>query len=185
MLTCLGFGPRCVGMVNTLFSCASAFFSVNNSLYPHILLHWSIRQGCPLAPHLYVLTADALGYLLEAAHMQRQLRGVSLPDDKELTRQKPSLNTQNTTKKLETQDFVTYYKEKYAVERKTKFPCRMLKAIPYGDDKKTFEISYRNGNILCACTCCQLAIKLTPYNFDCTNLIRPEMEKRLREYGFG
>jgi hypothetical protein len=79
MLTCLGFGQCCVGMINTLFTCASAFVSVNNVLSPCIHLHRSIRQGCPLAPYLYVLTVDALGYLLEATHLQGQLRGISLP----------------------------------------------------------------------------------------------------------
>ena len=55
MFTCLGFGPRCVGMVITLFSYASALISVINTLYPRIHLHKSIRQGCPLAPYLYEL----------------------------------------------------------------------------------------------------------------------------------
>lgn len=87
-----------------------------------------------------------------------------------------------TTSLLETQDFVTYFGDHNAVEKNQKFPCRRLKAIPYGDDNQTFDISYRSGNILCACTCCQLAIKLTPYNFNCTNLIRPNMDKILREY---
>jgi hypothetical protein len=34
MLTCLGFGPRCVAMVNTLFTNASTFVSINNALSP-------------------------------------------------------------------------------------------------------------------------------------------------------
>jgi hypothetical protein len=42
MLTCLGFDPRCLGMVSTLFSCASSFISVNNTLSPHIHLFKSI-----------------------------------------------------------------------------------------------------------------------------------------------
>ena len=30
-------------------------------------LQRSIRQGCPLAPYLYVIIADALGYMLQDA----------------------------------------------------------------------------------------------------------------------
>ena len=75
MLTCLGFGERCVSMVNTLFSCTSSFVSMSNSLSRHIHLHRSIRQGCPLAPYLYALTVDALGYLLEATLHQGKIRG--------------------------------------------------------------------------------------------------------------
>jgi hypothetical protein len=52
------------------FSSASAFVSMNNSLAPHTSLHRSIRQGCPLVLYFYVLTIDALGYLLEDAWLQ-------------------------------------------------------------------------------------------------------------------
>jgi hypothetical protein len=39
MRTCLRFGPRCVGMVNILFSSASTFYLVNNLMPPYIFLH--------------------------------------------------------------------------------------------------------------------------------------------------
>lgn len=39
--------------------------------------------GCPLALYLYVLTADALGYLLEASHIVRQIHSILLSDDLE------------------------------------------------------------------------------------------------------
>lgn len=73
-----------MAMVNTPFSNASTFVSIHNSLSPRILLHRSIRQGCPLALDLYVLTIDALGSLLEVARLQGQLRGISLPDGFEM-----------------------------------------------------------------------------------------------------
>ena len=77
MLTYLGFGLRCVSVVKTLFSYAFAFVSINNTLSPHIHLHKSIKQGCPLAPYLYVLNVDALGYLLETTNQQAHIRGVT------------------------------------------------------------------------------------------------------------
>jgi hypothetical protein len=60
-------------MVNTLFTNAFAFVSINNALSPWILLHRSIRQGCPSAPYLYVLMVDALGYLLESTRIARKV----------------------------------------------------------------------------------------------------------------
>jgi hypothetical protein len=39
MLTCVGFRPRCVTVVNTLFTNTSAFVLVNNSLSLHFFLH--------------------------------------------------------------------------------------------------------------------------------------------------
>jgi hypothetical protein len=43
MLTCLGFGPWCVSMINTLFSCALAFVLVNNvvSFHPLSQVYWT------------------------------------------------------------------------------------------------------------------------------------------------
>jgi hypothetical protein len=67
MLSCVAFGSWCVAMVNTLFTNTLAFVSVNNSLSLHFSLHHS--SGCPLASYLYMLTANALGYLLEATHI--------------------------------------------------------------------------------------------------------------------
>lgn len=41
-------------------------------------------KGCPLAPYLYVLTAFALGYLLETVRVVGQIKGISLPDGFEM-----------------------------------------------------------------------------------------------------
>lgn len=84
MLQCLGFGPNCVAMVHTLFSNTSAFVSMNSTMTNHIPPYCSIRQGCPLAPHLYVLVVDALGYSLESARIQERIQGISLLDESEM-----------------------------------------------------------------------------------------------------
>lgn len=43
-------------------------------------MHHNIHQRCPLAPHMYVLTIDALGYSLEASHFSRHILGIRLLD---------------------------------------------------------------------------------------------------------
>ena len=80
MMTCLSFGSYCVRMVSTLFSNVETFVSTNKSFPPCISLNRSIRQGFPLAPYLYVLTVDALGYFLEEACIVGQIRGIMLLD---------------------------------------------------------------------------------------------------------
>lgn len=51
---------------------------------PCIHLHRSIKQGCALAPYLFVLTADVLGYLLKEARVQVRLRWISHPREDEM-----------------------------------------------------------------------------------------------------
>jgi len=60
----LRFVLQCVSMMNTLFKNASTFVFVSKEFYPLNYLHHSILYGCPLAPYLYVLGIDALGYFL-------------------------------------------------------------------------------------------------------------------------
>ena len=86
MLSCLGFGSKCVGMINTLFYSTSTFgVVVNNTLSPCIPLHHAIREGFPLAPHLYVVIMDDLGYLLETSQVQGHIQGVILPYSSKMT----------------------------------------------------------------------------------------------------
>jgi hypothetical protein len=56
-------------MVNALIFNVYAFVYVNGVFQDKIMLHKLIRQGCALAPYLYVLVVDALGYLLEVARI--------------------------------------------------------------------------------------------------------------------
>jgi hypothetical protein len=51
---------------------------VNDVLSEFIALQCSTRQVCPLALFLYVITVDALGYLLEVARMQGKISGYLL-----------------------------------------------------------------------------------------------------------
>lgn len=71
------FGPNCIAMVKTLFSKASAIVSINNTLTKCIPLHQSIRRGSSCS---YVLSVDALGYLLESKRTQRRFHRISLQD---------------------------------------------------------------------------------------------------------
>jgi hypothetical protein len=79
MLSFLGYGKQFVSVVKTMFSNASVFVLVNGVLLDKIVLNNSIREGCPLTPYLYVLAANALGFLFNESRMQGWVRGISIP----------------------------------------------------------------------------------------------------------
>ena len=81
MLHWLGFGPKLQKYVKMLFQDANAQIIINNSLTTPFELQQSIRQGCSLSPFLYVLTADALGYLLHGANHLNLIKRISIPQN--------------------------------------------------------------------------------------------------------
>lgn len=79
MLKWLGFGPKLQAHVRMLFQDANSQIIINNMMTDPFPLQRSIRQGCPLASYLYVITADALGYMLQGARKLKLISGVSIP----------------------------------------------------------------------------------------------------------
>jgi hypothetical protein len=49
---------------------------MNGEVGPDFQLARSVRQGCPLAPYLFILTTDVLGYML--ADPRHEVEGLSL-----------------------------------------------------------------------------------------------------------
>ena len=64
-----------------LFADANAQLIINKELLNPFPLLCSIRQGCLLSPFLYVLIADALGYLLQKYNQMNLIKGISIPDN--------------------------------------------------------------------------------------------------------
>jgi hypothetical protein len=61
MLICLGFGPRCVSMMNIMFINALAFVLVNKALSPRIYLHHSIFLRMSFGPLFICLWYKCFG----------------------------------------------------------------------------------------------------------------------------
>jgi hypothetical protein len=73
----LGFSPTWVSWVASLYREATSAIKVNGVAGFDFQLARSIRQGCPLAPYLFILATDVLGYMLAAS--KHGVEGFSLP----------------------------------------------------------------------------------------------------------
>jgi len=60
----LGFSGTWVSWVGSLYQTASSTIKVNGAIRPDFQLARSVRQGCPLAPYLFILATDVLGYMM-------------------------------------------------------------------------------------------------------------------------
>ncbi|XP_059067644.1 secreted RxLR effector protein 78-like [Cryptomeria japonica] len=84
MLEAFGFLVEFYKWVKILLKDASAQVEINGSLSQTIKLNRSIRQGCPLAPALFVIVAGALYYILRDFTISPKVEGVKLPNGSEL-----------------------------------------------------------------------------------------------------
>lgn len=81
----MGFEETWIKRVMSLNRNASATIIVNGEQSQAFKLQRSVRQGCPLAPYLFLLTADVLGQMLQ--HPDCQVKGLRLPDNSYITNQ--------------------------------------------------------------------------------------------------
>ncbi|XP_059077987.1 secreted RxLR effector protein 78-like [Cryptomeria japonica] len=84
MLEAFGFPAEFYKWVMILLKDASAPVEVNGSLSQNITLSKSIRQGCRLAPALFVIASDARYYILRDLTISPNAKGVKLPNGEEL-----------------------------------------------------------------------------------------------------
>ena len=61
----LGFNNTFIRWTTSLYQEAESVVLVNGQHSPAFSLERAVRQGCPLAPYLYLLVADVLGYMLQ------------------------------------------------------------------------------------------------------------------------
>jgi hypothetical protein len=73
----LGFGDTWIRWVKALYSEATSSVRINGEQGPAFNLARSVRQGCPLAPYLFILATDVLGHML--ADHRNEIEGLSLP----------------------------------------------------------------------------------------------------------
>ncbi len=76
-LSKLGFSPKWIQWILFLYQSATSLVKVNDEAGEDFQLTRSIRQGCPLAPYLFILVTDVLGHMLEDA--KHGIEGLNLP----------------------------------------------------------------------------------------------------------
>ena len=81
----MGFHSQWIRQVMSLNDNATASVIVNGDISKTFRLQRSVRQGCPLAPYLFLLTVDVLGQMLQ--HPECQVQGLRLPDRTAITNQ--------------------------------------------------------------------------------------------------
>ena len=81
----MGFVESWIKRVMSLNLNASATIVVNGKQSQAFQLQRSVRQGCPLAPYMFLLTVDVLGQMLQ--HPECQVKGLRLPDNSFITNQ--------------------------------------------------------------------------------------------------
>lgn len=81
----MGFADIWIQQVMALSANASATVIVNGVQSSPFQLQRSVRQGCPLAPYLFLLTVDVLGQMLQ--HPACNVQGLKLPDNTIITNQ--------------------------------------------------------------------------------------------------
>jgi exonuclease III len=81
----MGFHSQWINQVMSLNVNASASIIVNGEISKTFRLQRSVRQGCPLAPYLFLLTVDVLGQMLQ--HPECRVQGLRLPDNTTITNQ--------------------------------------------------------------------------------------------------
>ncbi len=76
-LSKLGFFPTWIHWISSLYQFVSSSVKVNGELGEDFKLTKSVRQGCPLAPYMFILVMDVLGHMLDDP--KHEIEGLHLP----------------------------------------------------------------------------------------------------------
>jgi len=79
-LSKLRFSPKWIKWVSSLYLLASSSVKVNGKSRKDFKLSRLVKQGCLLAPYLFVLAVDVLGHMLDDT--KYNVEGLTLPKKK-------------------------------------------------------------------------------------------------------
>lgn len=79
VLDSMGFPMICINLIKLLFNNAKACVKVNNTPSKSFTIEREVRQGCPLAPYLFIILADVLNIMVQAEGRAGRIKGIILP----------------------------------------------------------------------------------------------------------
>jgi hypothetical protein len=75
-----GLAGQFIDLIKLLFTGASASVSINRGQTKSFPLCRGVRQGCPIAPYLFILVQEALNLAVKQAEQKGEIQGIKLPD---------------------------------------------------------------------------------------------------------
>ena len=75
----MGFPPSFIGLVKLTLVDAAAAININGIISPSFRIERGVRQGCPLAPLLFLIIGEALHANVRFAQAQGRIQGVKIP----------------------------------------------------------------------------------------------------------
>lgn len=82
-LETLGFPAEFSAMVRLLLTDATGHINVNGKLSPSFPIQRGVRQGCPLAPYLFLVVAEVLNSMIKEQAKVGAIQGIHLPFDRQ------------------------------------------------------------------------------------------------------
>ena len=78
----MGINAQFIGWMKLLFGNTSAIVNINDRPRSSFKVERGVRQGCPLAPYLFLIVGEALTHIIKNAILEKRIKGVVLPGGK-------------------------------------------------------------------------------------------------------
>ena len=78
----LGIWTNVINWIKSFYSNATASVNLNRSPGQSFSIKGGVRQGCPLAPYLFLIVGKALIFMIKKIVIEGRLREITLPGDK-------------------------------------------------------------------------------------------------------
>lgn len=103
----MNISEKFINWVRLLFGNALAAVNLNGSMSNSFKVKRGIRQGCPIAPYLFLIIGEALTHTIKKASTEGRLRGITLPGGKK---------QQNISQYMDYSSFMVREQKKYVNE---------------------------------------------------------------------
>lgn len=81
ILEAFGFPMEFINMTKNLFQYTVSTVNVNGTLSPTFKIERGVRQGCPLAPYLFIIVIEALNTMIREETRRGNVKGILLPEN--------------------------------------------------------------------------------------------------------